>query len=135
MTNSEQAEIYRQCADNARSMITNVPDAQFYGVPDYWATPQETLAVGIGDCEDFALLVNHFCAQQGVSNTQIAICRIIATNEMHVASVFNFGELLADNRLVEVIPMARRGDLSVMHVAELLAEDIPASKRRLAAKF
>lgn len=32
-----------------------VSDMDHYGVPDYWATPVETLASGGGDCEDFAI--------------------------------------------------------------------------------
>lgn len=32
------------------------PDAQTYGVKDYWASPDEILARGKGDCEDYAIL-------------------------------------------------------------------------------
>lgn len=32
-----------------------VTDMDHYNVPDYWATPLETLASGGGDCEDFAI--------------------------------------------------------------------------------
>lgn len=31
------------------------PDAEIYGVDDYWATPLEFLSKGVGDCEDFAM--------------------------------------------------------------------------------
>ena len=42
------------------SAIVYQSDQDHYGISipgfDYWATPQETWASGVGDCEDFALL-------------------------------------------------------------------------------
>ena len=38
------------------TMIGYRKDKEIYGGLDYWATPAETLARGIGDCEDFAIL-------------------------------------------------------------------------------
>jgi transglutaminase-like putative cysteine protease len=32
-------------------------DREAYGVPDYWQFPSETIRLGHGDCEDFALLL------------------------------------------------------------------------------
>ena len=31
-------------------------DLATYGVDDYWATPEETAARGVGDCEDFVIV-------------------------------------------------------------------------------
>lgn len=38
------------------SLIEYKYDQDNYGVPNYWATPLETLSRGSGDCEDFAIL-------------------------------------------------------------------------------
>lgn len=120
---------YIQCVDNARSIMHYATDNQLYGVDDYWATPAETIAKGAGDCEDFALLVNHYCAQQGLHNCQLVVCRIIETNELHVASVYNSGELLADTAMVEVMPMMFRSDLKILNMGTLTADQLPQSKR------
>lgn len=37
-------------------LIRYQSDAQNYGTRDYWASPDETLARGKGDCEDYAIL-------------------------------------------------------------------------------
>jgi len=37
--------------------ITYVSDQQAHGTPDYWQLPAETLRLGAGDCEDFAILL------------------------------------------------------------------------------
>lgn len=36
--------------------IEYVPDRILYDKQDYWATPEETLEKGAGDCEDIAIL-------------------------------------------------------------------------------
>jgi len=33
-----------------------ITDEDNYGLPDYWATPEEFLAMGGGDCEDYAIV-------------------------------------------------------------------------------
>lgn len=120
---------YIQCVDNARSIMHYEMDKRLYGVDDYWATPAETIAKGAGDCEDFAMLVNHFCRQQGINNCQLVVCRIVKTGELHVASVYNFGELLADTVMDEIMPMMFRRDLKILNIGTLTDDQLPPSKR------
>jgi hypothetical protein len=46
-----------------RNNIDYCYDKEQYGVADYWATPEETLASGKGDCEDMAILYLAICKQ------------------------------------------------------------------------
>jgi hypothetical protein len=41
----------------ANNAITYTPDMEVHGVYEYWQTPEETVARGTGDCEDFSLLI------------------------------------------------------------------------------
>lgn len=49
---------------NAR--IAYVEDRALFGKADYWAGPSRTLALGKGDCEDYALLKMHVLEAAGV---------------------------------------------------------------------
>jgi hypothetical protein len=39
-----------------RDRVSPAQDHDMYGIGDYWATPEETLSIGGGDCEDYAIL-------------------------------------------------------------------------------
>ncbi|WP_271077133.1 transglutaminase-like cysteine peptidase [Aurantiacibacter sp. MUD61] len=55
------AEINRWVNGN----IEHVDDISLYGQSDYWADADQTLALGQGDCEDFAILKYHLLAASG----------------------------------------------------------------------
>lgn len=46
--------------------ITYVEDADLYGRADYWAGARETLRLGKGDCEDFAITKMQLLARAGI---------------------------------------------------------------------
>ncbi|MCZ8102456.1 MAG: transglutaminase-like cysteine peptidase [Burkholderiales bacterium] len=48
-------------------------DAAVWGSEDYWASPQETMARGAGDCEDYALLKLAMLAALGVPETEMTV--------------------------------------------------------------
>jgi hypothetical protein len=43
-------------------------DARLFGEADYWQSPEEFLARGSGDCEDYALLAQAVLERQGVDS-------------------------------------------------------------------
>jgi predicted transglutaminase-like cysteine proteinase len=48
-------------------------DAAAWGSEDYWASPQETMARGVGDCEDYALLKLAMLAAIGVPEPEMTV--------------------------------------------------------------
>ncbi len=48
-------------------------DSVAWGTEDYWASPQETMARGVGDCEDYALLKMAILSALGVPEADMTI--------------------------------------------------------------
>lgn len=72
-------------------VITYKTDEELYGVDDYWATPDETLAKRAGDCEDLAILQWSALADMGYPHNLFAmvVCDNIAEAGMHAFLVAN----------------------------------------------
>lgn len=47
------------------SSLRYVSDPDAHGVRDYWQAPNETIARGTGDCEDFAILFSYLASTLG----------------------------------------------------------------------
>jgi len=124
-----EIKIYTKAFFDAHAAMKYSPDSIEWGVDDYWATPEETIANGYGDCEDFALLVNYFCAKQGMYDTQIMVC--LVNGQPHVVSLLNHGQLVADVGRSFLSPLSERYDLQCLVIATIDAESIPQSKRPL----
>ena len=56
-------------ADN----IEYMSDEEQRGVDDYWQTPEETLSLGTGDCEDFAILLCSLLRAYGIDAEQVYV--------------------------------------------------------------
>ncbi|HUX48084.1 MAG TPA: transglutaminase-like cysteine peptidase [Dehalococcoidia bacterium] len=48
-------------------------DEEQWGIEEYWQTPEETLSLRTGDCEDFAILLCTLLRAYGVSEEQIYV--------------------------------------------------------------
>ena len=76
-------------------------DARIHGRLDQWSTPNETLARGMGDCEDYAILKMALLARLGVplSSMEIVVVKDTGRRLFHaVLSVSLNGEhLILDN--------------------------------------
>jgi predicted transglutaminase-like cysteine proteinase len=53
--------------------ITYVEDAELFGRADYWAGARETLRIGKGDCEDFAITKMQLLARAGISRDDMIL--------------------------------------------------------------
>jgi predicted transglutaminase-like cysteine proteinase len=62
---------------NSRTMFES--DFQVWQAQDYWATPLETLGVGRGDCEDFAIAKFVSLVALGVPQDQLRLIYVKAT--------------------------------------------------------
>jgi predicted transglutaminase-like cysteine proteinase len=104
------------------NQFRSVPDSELWGVADYWATPEQVLAVGAGDCEDFALAKYVSLIRTGVAADRLwlAYTRALQPDkrriESHMVLVFHSNDgryWVLDNLRADVVPLAQRRDLSV----------------------
>jgi predicted transglutaminase-like cysteine proteinase len=83
-----------------------------WGVPEYWATPDELIDRGAGDCEDFAIAKYFALIQAGVDEALLKIiyARLLTTGENHMALAYA-DSLILDNLIDNIMTMAERSDL------------------------
>ncbi|MDR7331795.1 transglutaminase-like cysteine peptidase [Roseateles asaccharophilus] len=95
-------------------------DAQTWGMPDYWASPLETLERRAGDCEDYAIAKYFALAGAGVPTARLRMvyvrARLQGQTMPHMVLAY-YAEpgaepLILDNLRPEVLPASQRGDLT-----------------------
>jgi len=103
--------------------VTFAEDRLAWGVDDYWATPLEVLARGVGDCEDFSIAKYVTLSRMGVPIEQLRLTYVRADLGMfgsgapqaHMVLAYypepQADPLVLDNLLVAIRPAAERPDL------------------------
>ena len=97
--------------------IAYVSDQQAWGQNDYWATPEETLKLGQGDCEDFAIAKYFGLIKLGVAveRLRLTYVKALGRNSAHMVLAYypspNAQPLILDNLNSQVLPAAARRDL------------------------
>ena len=107
--------------------IVFMDDEANWGVPDYWATPQETYERGAGDCEDYAIAKYFALREAGLPAKQLRLIyaelRIGGADGLtrrHIVLAYlpqrgaPGSERILDNVIDEVRPLTRRPDLHVL---------------------
>lgn len=97
--------------DEANRVVNNailyVPDSVQHGEADRWSAPLLTLAVGKGDCEDFAIAKYIALQQSGFSrdDMRMVLVRDRAVGQEHAALAARIDDrwLILDNRRSELI--------------------------------
>lgn len=95
-------------------------DAVTWGVPDYWATPLESLEKRAGDCEDYAIAKYFSLAATGVPTAKLRMvyvrARLGGQSLAHMVLAYyaqpGAEPLILDNLRPEVLPAAQRPDLT-----------------------
>lgn len=105
--------------------IPQVEDQALWGARDYWATPLELLALGGGDCEDFALAKYFTLKAAGVPLEKLRITYVRAwlpkqkRMEPHMVLAYypepDSDPLILDNLVPEIRPAPERTDLTPTH--------------------
>lgn len=99
------------------SRIRFVNDIDLWGVPDYWATPFETLCRNAGDCEDFAIAKFFTLRAIGMAEEKLNIMYVKALQygiaHMVLAYYSSPGAepLILDNLIDGIAPASKRPDL------------------------
>ena len=97
--------------------IAYVSDQQAWGQNDYWATPEETLKLGQGDCEDFAIAKYFGLIKLGVAveRLRLTYVKALGRNSAHMVLAYypspNAQPLILDNLDPRIRPASERVDL------------------------
>lgn len=102
--------------------IVFMDDRQAWGQPDHWASPIELLALGRGDCEDYAIAKYFALASLGLPVARLRLVYVRAmiggasgVSQAHMVLAYyaapDAEPLVLDNLLSEVRPASRRPDL------------------------
>lgn len=94
-------------------------DQDLWGQPDYWASPLETLELGAGDCEDFALAKYFTLRLLGISEQSLRLVytTLASTKQAHMVLGFwsdnGAAPVLLDNLNMQILPIIERLDLQM----------------------
>lgn len=120
---SEQ-ELLSTVNDFMNRRIAFQDDIKVWGVPDYWATPLESLGRGAGDCEDYSIAKYVTLLQLGIPNNKLRLIYVRArmgssasapTQAHMVLGYFENPDdepVILDNLISSIRPAARRKDLT-----------------------
>ncbi len=104
-----------------------VDDVEAWGQADYWATPLEVLARGVGDCEDFVIAKYFSLRDLGVSDARLRLTYVKARVGGPGSSVFlahmvlsyyptpDSVPLILDNLIRDIRPASSRPDLAPVY--------------------
>jgi hypothetical protein len=67
--------------DWVATSIDYVSDEEQWDTDEYWQTPEETLNLGTGDCEDFAILLCSLLRAYGIDGELVYVCLSIDNEE------------------------------------------------------
>ncbi|RZL39566.1 MAG: hypothetical protein EOP35_03415 [Rubrivivax sp.] len=95
-------------------------DAVTWGLPDYWASPLESLDKRAGDCEDYAIAKYFSLAATGVPTARLRMvyvrARLQGQSLAHMVLAYHAEPgaepLILDNLRPEVLPASQRPDLT-----------------------
>jgi len=95
-------------------------DAVTWGMPDYWASPLESLDKRAGDCEDYAIAKYFSLAGAGVPTAKLRLVYVRARMQgqslAHMVLAYyaqpGAEPLILDNLRTEVLPASQRADLT-----------------------
>ena len=108
---AEKLEIVNQFFNDR---IRYASDLEIWGKSEYWAGPDELMARGRGDCEDFAIAKYLTLMDSGVddSRLQIVYGRLATSRENHMVLAY-FGSviLILDNIMDAIFSLQERSDL------------------------
>lgn len=92
-------------------------DNDYQGITDYWKTPEEFIADGGGDCEDFAI-AKYFtllALDIPIDTLRITYVKSVKLNQAHMVLSYypnpDAEPLVLDNLISEILPASKRPDL------------------------
>lgn len=92
-------------------------DSDIWGQNDYWASPQETLMRGRGDCEDIAIAKYFALLRLGMNDDKLRLTFVKDLNSRRAHMVLAYypdegaEPLILDNLRPQILPASQRPDL------------------------
>ncbi|NCT85626.1 MAG: hypothetical protein GXC94_20940 [Comamonadaceae bacterium] len=116
----EDLQRLREINDFFNRRLAFKDDAVTWGVPDYWASPLESLDKRAGDCEDYAIAKYFSLTAAGMPTARLRLvyvrARLAGQSLAHMVLAYyaqpNAEPLILDNLRPEVLPASQRGDLT-----------------------
>lgn len=116
----DEAQRLRDVNDFFNRRLAFREDTVTWGVPDYWATPLESLEKRAGDCEDYAIAKYFTLAAAGVPTARLRMVYVRARQQgqslAHMVLAYyaqpGTEPLILDNLRPEVLPASQRPDLT-----------------------
>jgi len=108
---AEKLEIVNQFFNDR---IRYASDLEIWGKSEYWAGPDELMARGRGDCEDFAIAKYLTLRDSGIADSRLQIVygRLATSRENHmVLAYFGAVILILDNIMDAIFTLQERSDL------------------------
>lgn len=97
--------------------VSYASDREVWGEDEYWATPLQTLSLGRGDCEDFALGKYFTLVDMGVPSEKLRLTfvKALSLNQAHMVLAYypspTEQPLILDNLDRRIRPAGERRDL------------------------
>ncbi|WP_293505010.1 transglutaminase-like cysteine peptidase [Roseateles sp.] len=116
----DELQRLRDINDFFNRRIAFQEDAVTWGVPDYWASPLESLEKRAGDCEDYAIAKYFSLTATGVPTAKLRLvyvrARLGGQSLAHMVLAYyaqpSAEPLILDNLRPEVLPASQRADLT-----------------------
>jgi len=116
----EELQRLREINDFFNRRLAFRDDAVTWGVPDYWASPLESLEKRAGDCEDYAIAKYFSLTAAGVPTARLRLvyvrARLAGQSLAHMVLAYyaqpGAEPLILDNLRPEVLSASQRADLT-----------------------
>lgn len=121
--NTSELERLQFINEFVHQQLTYRTDSSLYNQEDYWASPLETLGLGQGDCEDWAIMVYVTLRQLGVDDKKLRLIYVRAKlggvgstiSQAHMVVGYypslHSEPLIIDSLIQDVLPASQRPDL------------------------
>lgn len=117
---TEERQRLKDINDFFNRRLSFKDDADVWGLPDYWASPLESLEKRAGDCEDYAIAKYFGLAASGVPTAKLRMvyvrARLQGQSLAHMVLAYyaqpDAEPLILDNLRPEVLPASLRPDLT-----------------------
>ena len=115
--NESDAQLLERINSFVNGSVLFGEDSDIWGQNDYWASPQETLARGRGDCEDIAIAKYFALLRLGMNDDKLRLTFVkdLNSRRAHMVLAYYAGEgaepLILDNLRPQILPASQRPDL------------------------